>query len=92
MLSIGSPKHAAFKILIPCVKGKIFAIFCNTLGIASYGKVAPEKINIGKYIRLSYFFLSHLHQVARRLFLASLTNPGFELLSIRHMILRVALL
>lgn len=47
--SIGKAKKVHFNSLIPCVNGSTSAIFCNAVGITSYGKVAPEKISIGKY-------------------------------------------
>ena len=51
--SIGKPREAAFSNLIPCVSGRISAILCNAVGITSYGRVAPEKINMGKYKTLA---------------------------------------
>ena|SRR5699024_10010661 len=51
--SIGKPSEAALSNLIPCVSGRISAILCNAVGITSYGSVAPEKINIGKYKMLA---------------------------------------
>ena len=51
--SNGRPNEVAFSNLIPCVKGKTSAIFCNADGITSQGKVAPEKMSIGKYRRLA---------------------------------------
>ena len=48
-LPFSKPKEAVFNNLIPCVKGKIFEIFCKAVGMISYGKVAPENISIGKY-------------------------------------------
>jgi hypothetical protein len=50
---IGKPNEVAFKSFIPWVSGKRFEAFCSPDGIISYGKVAPEKINIGKYSRLA---------------------------------------
>ncbi len=52
-VSTGSPNDVAFSNLIPCVSGKIAEKFCSASGIIAYGKVAPEKINIGKYKTLA---------------------------------------
>ena len=51
--SIDKPSEAAFSNLIPCVSGRISEILCNAVGITSYGRVAPEKINMGKYKTLA---------------------------------------
>ena len=53
ILSTSNPKEAAFISFIPCVRGKMFANFCNIAGITSYGNVAPENISIGKYNTLA---------------------------------------
>ena len=45
----GVPKKVAFISWMPCVMGKNCTIFCIVFGITSNGKVAPEKISIGKY-------------------------------------------
>lgn len=52
-LSIGSPSAAFFSIFIPCVNGRTSTILCIAPGITSYGRVAPEKISIGKYNTLA---------------------------------------
>ena len=52
-LLIGSPNVEALISLIPCVRGRISAIFWSEEGMISYGRVAPEKINIGKYNKLA---------------------------------------
>lgn len=46
--SNGIPKEVVFRSLIPWVSGRKSEVFCITLGIISYGRVAPEKKNMGK--------------------------------------------
>lgn len=43
------PRKADFISLMPCVRGKTLTIFCIAAGMTSKGRVAPEKISIGKY-------------------------------------------
>ena len=47
--SAGKPRNADFISSIPCVNGNMLTIFCIMGGITSKGRVAPEKISIGKY-------------------------------------------
>lgn len=53
MSDAGKPREAALRSLMPCVSGRISDIFWRADGITSYGSVAPEKINIGKYKMLA---------------------------------------
>ena len=49
IFSTDCPKIADFSIFIPCVSGNTSTMFFIIFGITSYGIVAPENINIGKY-------------------------------------------
>ena len=43
------PRNVAFIIWMPWVKGNTLIILCMASGIISKGKVAPEKMSMGKY-------------------------------------------
>lgn len=49
LFSSGKPRNADFISSIPCVNGNMLTIFCIMGGITSKGRVAPEKISIGRY-------------------------------------------
>ena len=47
--STDRPRNADFISWMPWVKGNTLIIFCTLSGITSKGRVAPEKISMGKY-------------------------------------------
>ena len=64
--SNSTPIETAFISFIPCVSGSTLAAVCNPLGNSSYGMVAPDKNNIGKYTRevTAFTDFTVLHKLA----------------------------